>query len=328
MKVKKLLSLFLALALTLCCVFSLSACADKKEEENQTETTTTAVNTNEGEQSSQTATENKDEASDVQPANRPTAQTVNKDTKNKIGYQLEKPQKGDQIAVIHTTMGDITIRLFPENAPKTVENFVGLAQQGKYDGTIFHRVIKDFMIQTGDFENGDGSGGKSVWGGTFEDEFCDTLYNIRGSVSMANAGIDTNGSQFFINQAGADLFDREFYDYDSAYQNMAMYYEQYVASYGEEFKAAYPDIKSFIDAYAGGINPLSYAVPEEVWKLYEENGGNIHLDAALRESGGHTVFAQVIEGMEVVDKIANAETDDDSKPKTDIKINSIEIKTY
>lgn len=101
-------------------------------------------------------------------------------------------------AVLHTTMGDIWLRLFPDEVPKTVENFVTLAKTGKYDGVIFHRVIKGFMIQTGD-PQGDGTGGESCWGGEFEDEFHRSLKHDRPfTLSMANAGPNTNGSQFFI----------------------------------------------------------------------------------------------------------------------------------
>lgn len=100
-------------------------------------------------------------------------------------------------AVIKTNKGDISIALFPEHAPKTVKNFVELAKKGYYDGVIFHRVIPDFMIQGGD-PTGTGMGGESIYGEKFEDEFSQELFNIRGALSMANAGPNTNGSQFFI----------------------------------------------------------------------------------------------------------------------------------
>lgn len=115
-------------------------------------------------------------------------------------YQLEKPVKGDKIATITTNMGEIIIKLFPEYAPKAVENFVTHAKEGYYNGLIFHRVIKDFMIQGGDPE-GTGRGGESIWGEPFEDEFTPVLHNLRGALSMANAGPGTNGSQFFIVEA-------------------------------------------------------------------------------------------------------------------------------
>ncbi|MGI6265114.1 MAG: peptidylprolyl isomerase [Acutalibacteraceae bacterium] len=116
--------------------------------------------------------------------------------------QLEKPGKGETIAVMRTSMGNISLRLFPDKAPKAVENFLTHAKNGYYDGLIFHRVIADFMIQGGD-PNGTGTGGESIWGEPFEDEFDLSLRNFRGALSMANAGPHTNGSQFFIVQASA-----------------------------------------------------------------------------------------------------------------------------
>lgn len=102
------------------------------------------------------------------------------------------------IAVMNTNMGTIEIELFADKTPKTVENFVGLANKGFYDGIIFHRVIADFMLQGGD-PTGTGRGGESLWGGKFEDEFVSELrHDTPGILSMANSGPNTNGSQFFI----------------------------------------------------------------------------------------------------------------------------------
>lgn len=115
--------------------------------------------------------------------------------------QLDKPAKGETIAVMHTSMGDISLRLFPDKTPKACENFITHARNGYYDGLIFHRVIWDFMIQGGD-PRGNGTGGESIWGESFEDEPDVELHNYRGALSMANAGPNTNGSQFFIVQAG------------------------------------------------------------------------------------------------------------------------------
>jgi peptidylprolyl isomerase domain and WD repeat-containing protein 1 len=109
-----------------------------------------------------------------------------------------KQQQLGSTAVLRTTAGDIHIRLFPEYANKAVENFVTHAKNGYYDNLIFHRVIKGFMIQTGD-PFGDGTGGESIWGDDFEDEFHRDLRHDRPyTVSMANAGPNTNASQFFI----------------------------------------------------------------------------------------------------------------------------------
>lgn len=179
--------------------------------------------------------------------------------------------KDEYLVEMVTTEGPIEIKLFPKQTPKTVENFVTHAKNGYYDGLIFHRVIKDFMIQGGD-PNGTGTGGESIWGKPFEDEFSNQLYNLRGALSMANSGANTNGSQFFIVQNSDNVSDGL-------------------------LKSDYPD--AIIDAY--------------------KNGGTPHLD------GKHTVFGQVTKGMDVVDKIANSEVGENDKPKTDIKIEKINI---
>ncbi|MFA6074409.1 MAG: peptidylprolyl isomerase [Negativicutes bacterium] len=109
----------------------------------------------------------------------------------------QTPAKEIKIA-LETSQGTIVLKLFPTVAPKTVENFVGLVEKGYYDGTIFHRVIKDFMIQGGD-PTATGRGGQSLWGGKFEDECSSSVtFNKPGLIAMANAGPNTNGSQFFI----------------------------------------------------------------------------------------------------------------------------------
>ena len=111
--------------------------------------------------------------------------------------QLALDQVSGPKATIKTTMGEIELQLFPKQAPKTVENFIAHAKQGYYKGVLFHRVIPDFMVQTGD-PTGTGAGGESSFGHPFEDEFSPELFNLKGAVSMANAGPNTNGSQFFI----------------------------------------------------------------------------------------------------------------------------------
>ena len=103
--------------------------------------------------------------------------------------------------LLETNQGTIEVELFSEKAPKTCENFTGLIKKGYYNGIIFHRVIKDFMIQGGD-PTGTGMGGESIWGKSFEDEFDDALsFDTKGLLAMANAGPNTNGSQFFITTA-------------------------------------------------------------------------------------------------------------------------------
>lgn len=133
---------------------------------------------------------------------------------NKLDFpQLSTAVAADEAVVkLTTSKGDVTIKLFPKLAPLAVENFLTHAKNGYYDGLTFHRVIDGFMIQGGDPE-GTGRGGQSIWAGKdakiddgtgFANEPSDLLYNIRGALAMANAGPNTNGSQFFINQNKAD----------------------------------------------------------------------------------------------------------------------------
>lgn len=200
--------------------------------------------------------------------------------------QLSKTVGKDETkATIKTTEGDIIVKLFDKQAPLAVENFVKHAKDGYYDGTTVHRVVKDFMIQAGD-PDGTGQGGHSIWykkdknidsGNGFKNEISDQLYNIRGALSMANAGPDTNGSQFFINQNKDDQT---------------------------------KDIKA-----------VKY--PQKIYDAYKK-GGYPSLD------GNYTVFGQVIDGMDTVDKIANVKVEENdnqekSKPIDKIEIKSIEI---
>lgn len=108
-------------------------------------------------------------------------------------YAADEP-----IVVLKTIQGNIELKLMPQVAPKTCENFIGLVNKGYYNGIIFHRVIKDFMIQGGD-PTGTGRGGSSIWGAPFEDEIDRKVrFDKKGLLAMANAGPSTNGSQFFI----------------------------------------------------------------------------------------------------------------------------------
>lgn len=125
----------------------------------------------------------------------------------KAAEQAEKESRMATTATIHTTMGDIAIRMFPQHAPKAVENFTIHARESYYNNIIFHRVIRKFMIQTGD-PLGDGTGGESIWGREFEDEFTPELKHDKPyMVSMANAGPGTNASQFFITTEKAPWLD-------------------------------------------------------------------------------------------------------------------------
>jgi cyclophilin family peptidyl-prolyl cis-trans isomerase len=129
-----------------------------------------------------------------------SSQASDQSSNNKKNTVMNDSVKTDssQTAVIETNMGTIKIALLPNEAPKAVENFVGLAKKGYYNGIIFHRVIDNFMIQGGD-PTGTGRGGESIWGGYFNDEISPNLkFDKPGVVAMANAGPNTNGSQFFI----------------------------------------------------------------------------------------------------------------------------------
>lgn len=192
--------------------------------------------------------------------------------------QFELPQKGETIAIIHTTMGDIKVRFFEKEAPNAVENFIKLSEKDYYDGLIFHRVMLDFMVQGGD-PTGTGMGGESIYGKPFADEFSDKLHNFRGALSMANSGANTNQSQFFIVQRKET---------------------------GEEVDQLMQ--KNKLDA--------------QLQKVYQEKGGTPWLD------NKHTVFGQIFEGIEIVDKIAQVEVDKESKPIEDVKILDIEILKY
>ena len=240
------------------------------------------------------------------------------DKEHEVGYQLDKPSVGEEVAILHTTMGDISMRFFPEAAPKAVENFITHAKDGYFDGLTFHRVINNFMIQGGD-PKGNGTGGESIYGKSFEDEFSNKLFNIRGSVAMANSGADTNGSQFFINQAGKDTF--------SGWANLEAQWKQVHQEISNYVAQGKTDIVLNQLNYIAGLD--TDVIPDEVKKLYEENGGNPTLDGAFNIiDRGHAVFAQVYDGMDIVDKIAAVEVDANSNPKTDVKIKSVEIKTY
>ena len=209
--------------------------------------------------------------------------------------QSQPPQSGDPIAVMETNMGTIRIRLFPQYAPLTVENFIGLAQQGFYDGIIFHRVIENFMIQGG-CPYGMGTGGMSIFldendnPQSFVDEPHEAVWNFRGALSMANSGPNTNMSQFFIVQNSDPLAEDAF------------------------------DILR------------NFGFPDEVIHYYSQVGGTPHLDGLIPSPHGgppslHTVFGHVIEGMDVVDAIASVQTIPGDRPAQDVVIISVTIET-
>ncbi|HJF46488.1 MAG: peptidylprolyl isomerase [Limosilactobacillus oris] len=189
--------------------------------------------------------------------------------------QLDLTKAEGPQATIKTSLGEVKVQLFAKLAPKTVKNFVELAKKGYYNGVLFHRVIPDFMIQGGD-PTGTGRGGESIYGEAFEDEFSDQLFNFNGALSMANAGPNTNGSQFFIVSAS-----------------------RVPANMLEQMKMV--------------------GYPQEIIDHYKETGGTPWLDHR------HTVFGQVISGMEIVEKISKVDRDGMDKPKKDVMMNEITI---
>lgn len=190
--------------------------------------------------------------------------------------QLDLPKKGDEICVMTTDAGVIKMRLFPDKAPKAVQNFKALAQKGYYDNQPFLRVYNDFMIQGGALD-GTKEYEHSSFGKLFEDEFSRDLFNFRGAVSMGNVGPNTNGNQFFIVQS-------------------------------PKVSQEYLDLG---------------ALPLNAEAKYKEIGGRAYLDMR------YTVFGQVFEGMEAVDKIAIQKADDDGKPvENPMKILKIELQKY
>ena len=197
--------------------------------------------------------------------------------------QLGEVSKGETIAVMKVKgFGEMKFKFFLKKAPLAVKNFVTLAANGYYDGQIFHRVINDFMIQSGD-PTGTGTGGESIWGKEFENETSGDLLPLRGSICMANAGPDTNGSQFFIVQAKSDTAE---------------------------------------EALDAGTIKLT----EKQEKLFREQGGYPSL------TGSYTVFGQMIEGYDILDKIAAVETQDSgsgevSHPTKDVVIEKITIES-
>ena len=197
-----------------------------------------------------------------------------KKTEPKLVQLDDKVEKGQPVATIETTEGTVKIKLFPKEAPKAVENFVTHAKDGYYDGLLFHRVIDNFMIQSGD-PKGDGTGGESIWKKPFKNEISNYLYHFRGALAMANAGPDTNGSQFYIVQ------------------------------------------NKFLTADQIKNDSIQYT--DSVKEAYEKLKGVPSLD------GSYTVFGQTIEGLDIVDKIAETEVGANDKPEKDIKIKTIKI---
>lgn len=208
--------------------------------------------------------------------------------------QLATPKSGETVATITTEFGEIKMKFFEDKAPLAVENFVTLAEQGYYDGIIFHRVINDFMIQGGD-PDGTGMGGESIWGEPFVNEDSTDLYHYNGAVSMANSGVDTNGSQFFIVNSSPVLL-----------------------NLNEEGEIVQGEMHSSI------MSSAREQYSEYAHKTYTTKGGSPFLD------GNYTVFGQVYSGLDVVEAIMQVETagSEGSTPVEDVVIESVVISKY
>lgn len=240
--------------------------------------------------------------------------------KESFDYQFQEPKEGDTVAILHTTMGDITFRFFEKEAPKAVENFVTHAKAGYYDGVQFFDVISDFMIETGDPTNS-GLGGESIWGKGFEDETVPYLSPYYGSVCMANLGAyknpSSNTSLFFIVTSK---------DTDTSMLENANDYADKAEKVADEKVQMYQKI--------GGAMWLD----EQIGTLYETQYNYT--------AGIHTVFGQVIDGMDVAEAISqvgtytkeqedNAKIEDknetdilENKPVDPVTVTSVEITAY
>jgi len=201
---------------------------------------------------------------------------------------------GEELAVLHTNHGDITLRFFPQEAPQAVENFKTHARNGYYNGVIFHRVIPNFMIQGG-CPLGNGTGGESIWGQTFELELSPNLRHFRGALAMAHAG-GNMGSQFYIvhNPQPANI------------PNMTAQGNTPFGRFSDGHIIYYRDV----------------FLPEELEHFAA--GGTPHLDWLWINQGiPHPVFGHVVEGMDVVDSIAATATGAGDRPVEDVIIESI-----
>lgn len=222
--------------------------------------------------------------------------------------QFAEPKKGETIAeLVVKDYGSIYVKFFEDVAPKAVENFVTKAKEGYYEGVIFHRVIEDFMIQGGD-PTGTGTSGESIWKKDFEDEFSDNIHPYRGSLCMANAGENTNGSQFFIVQA-KPMKEDEIKSIAESYKDYFNY------EVGDDVVENYRNILTYLYEYEQDIT-------NDVIENYVKIGGTPWLFKK------HTVFGQMISGYDVLDAIVKTETDEYDKPVKDVVIEKINIYEY
>ena len=314
-------ALILLLSLTIASFSALCGCSSKTATPSKSSSSELSDDTND--EAYQAAKEGGLKALGINPEKLGIKPVVTTDSTKQAGYQLDAPAEGETVAVVKTNMGNFSMRFFPEVAPKAVGNFLKLAKSGKYNNTIFHRVINGSLVQGGHIGSDEKQpNGESASGAPFADEFCDKLLNIRGAVSMANSGRDTNGSQFFVNQTNDKKFQ----------QNGGWsYYDNIWKDCREQLKQ-YKDNAQFLSAYIdenGDKMINTYIVPNDVKSLYVKKGGNPNFDGAFNAADrGNTVFAQVYSGMPVVDKIAAIKVDNKNVPKENVIIKSVEITKY
>ncbi len=195
--------------------------------------------------------------------------------------QLSPPKVGDTIAVFETDKGTFRAVLYPDYAPLAVENFKALVANEYYKDLLFHRVVDNFVVQTGD-PTGTGTGGTSASGSPFKNEVCPELHHFTGALGMANAVADMNTSQFYV-----------------VCQNTVS-----------------KDTVAAMEALADD------GYPAEVVAAYQDKGGQPGLDYR------YTVFGQVYEGLDVIEKIATVKVDEDDRPVQDVKLLSVTIEAY
>ena len=231
-------------------------------------------------------------------------------------------QAGDLIAEFEIEgYGTIKAKLFPEVAPKGVENFVKLAKDGFYDGLTIHRVMKGFMLQGGSL-NGDGTGGEAADGGSFDVEINDNMRHFYGALCYANAG-GQNTCQFYIVNNNEK---QAFADHIQVLRDNAAICESYKAMF-EEGAEGYIYYEAMRQQYEAMAAELDASTPDEIKAKYNETGGTPSLD------GGYTVFGQVFEGFDVIDSISDVAVKENaggelSEPITTITIKTVKITEY
>lgn len=250
---------------------------------------------------------------------------------------LKVEDKNDALVLLHTTMGDITVELF-NDTPLHRDNFLRLVKDGFYDGVLFHRVIDEFMVQTGDPKSKTAASGQSLGEGdpgyTIEAEITyPKHYHKYGALAAARTGDSVNperrssGSQFYIVTGKKQPVQRlEAMERNETHRRMEDYFHKLTSDHADQIK------KMRLERDSVGLENLRlelarqteeavkpFTLPEEIKDSYTTAGGTPHLD------GSYTVFGQVVDGMDVVEKIQKVETDEGDRPKEDVRIISAKV---